>query len=82
MSAAGLGVVLANIVSSFNPKVSRKGDRAGSKAVAVANIATRFKPRVRRRVHNMANRTETSAAARPRAKERKAKLPQRHLRSN
>ena len=86
MSVAGL-VAEANVASRFNPKVSRKGDSTANRAgrvvdsKPVANIASRFNPRVRRRVDNMANRANR-AAARVRAKERKAKRPQPHRRSN
>ena len=95
MLAVGLAAAGANVASSFNPRVSRKADstanranranradRVDSKAVAVANVTSRFNPRLRRKVGNMANRADSKAVARVRVKERKAKLPQLHLRGN
>src|SRR5205807_10635092 len=63
-------------------KTSSPGRRISEAVVAVANVASRFNLGVSRKVNNMANRADNKPAARVRAKERKAKLRQLHLRGN
>jgi hypothetical protein len=74
-------VAMANVTSTFNPRLRRRVDNTANKGavLVVANIASRLNRRFR---HRVANRADSRAAARVKIRERKAKLPQLHHRSN